>query len=210
GGSRRPLTPQLLEEGGHFFRMDGRGVRDFVMDHVPPALHRLLRRSGVPAERVDHLVPHQPNGVLLRRLVERAGLSHVHTHRTLEKYGNIGSASVPGALDAARRSGALADGDLVLLAGFGGGMPVGAPLSRRQEQTCPWKPPPGSASSAAASWAPASPTSPHGPASTSASSSPAPAPYRPPTTASAAPSARASGRAGSPTPTSTPPSPASR
>ncbi|MGQ5229097.1 3-oxoacyl-ACP synthase III family protein [Streptomyces sp. MN3] len=135
GGSRQPLTPQLLEQGGHFFRMDGRGVRDFVMDHVPPALHRLLRRSGVPAERVDHLVPHQPNGVLLRRLVERAGLSHVHTHRTLEKYGNIGSASVPVALDAARRSGALGDGDLVLLAGFGGGMSIGATLIRWQEQT---------------------------------------------------------------------------
>ncbi|CAM5315146.1 ketoacyl-ACP synthase III [Streptomyces hirsutus] len=80
-------------------------------------------------------MPHQPNGVLLRRLVERAGLSHARTHRTLEKYGNIGSASVPVALDDACRSGAIGDGDLVLLAGFGGGMSIGATLMRWQEQT---------------------------------------------------------------------------
>jgi 3-oxoacyl-[acyl-carrier-protein] synthase-3 len=48
----------------------------------------------------------------------------------VEKYGNVGGASVPVALDEANRSRALTDGDLVLLAGFGGGMAVGACLMR--------------------------------------------------------------------------------
>ena len=42
----------------------------------------------------------------------------------------MGSASVPVALDAAARSGQVLDGDLVLLAGFGGGMAVGAAVLR--------------------------------------------------------------------------------
>jgi 3-oxoacyl-[acyl-carrier-protein] synthase-3 len=127
GGSRRPTSHETVDEGGHYFRMDGRGVRDFVTEHVPPALRRMIDRADAP---VDHFVPHQANGVMLTELVEHAGLSDAQTHRTLEKYGNVGSASVPVALDDANRAGLLKDGDLVLLAGFGGGMAIGSCLLR--------------------------------------------------------------------------------
>jgi 3-oxoacyl-[acyl-carrier-protein] synthase-3 len=130
GGSRMPSSHQTVDEGGHFFRMNGRGVRDFVMEHVPPALAELCARAGVGLDEVDHFVPHQANGVLLTELVERCGLSRARTHRVLEEIGNIGSASVPFALDRANRENALHDGDLVLLAGFGGGMSIGACLLR--------------------------------------------------------------------------------
>ncbi|NML53652.1 ketoacyl-ACP synthase III [Streptomyces sp. R302] len=128
GGSRNPASERTVAEGGHFFRMDGRGVRDFVSDEVPRALGDLARRTGVDLARVDHFVPHQANGVLLSEVVERAGLERAVTHRTLRTYGNVGSASVPVALDDAHRSGALSPGQLVLLAGFGGGMSIGAAL----------------------------------------------------------------------------------
>jgi 3-oxoacyl-[acyl-carrier-protein] synthase-3 len=130
GGSRVPTSEETIADGGHFFRMDGRGVRDFVMDNVPPVVADLSVRAGIPLDRIDHVVPHQPNGVLLTELIDRCGLSGATTHRTLERYGNIGSASVPVALDHANRSGHLADGDLVLLASFGGGMSIGASLLR--------------------------------------------------------------------------------
>ncbi|MBV1855133.1 3-oxoacyl-ACP synthase III family protein [Catellatospora tritici] len=130
GGSRLPTSPDTIAEGGHFFRMDGRGVRDFVMEHVPPAVADLAQRAEVALDRIDHVVPHQPNGVLLTELVARCGLAGATTHRTLERYGNIGSASVPVALDHANRAGLLAPGDLVLLAAFGGGMSIGASLLR--------------------------------------------------------------------------------
>ncbi|MFI1356768.1 3-oxoacyl-ACP synthase III family protein [Streptomyces sp. NPDC020898] len=130
GGSRNPASARTLAEGGHYFRMNGRGVRDFVTEQVPPALAVLAERVGVGLDEVDHFVPHQANGVMLGEVVELAGLTRATTHRTLQKYGNVGSASVPVALDEANRSGALAAGDLVLLAGFGGGMSIGASLLR--------------------------------------------------------------------------------
>jgi len=40
---------------------------------------------------------------------------------TIERYGNISSATVPIALDEAVRSGRIRRGDLVLLTAFGGG-----------------------------------------------------------------------------------------
>ncbi|MEE1825174.1 beta-ketoacyl-ACP synthase 3 [Streptomyces sp. BE20] len=130
GGSRHPATHDTVENGGHFFRMKGRAVRDFAVEHVPGAVRTLVERTGHRLADVDHFVPHQANGVLLGELVTLAGLDHAHTHRTLERYGNTGSASVALALDEAHRGGHLRAGDLVLLAGFGGGMSLGAALLR--------------------------------------------------------------------------------
>jgi 3-oxoacyl-[acyl-carrier-protein] synthase-3 len=130
GGSRRPTSHDTVAAGGHYFKMDGRGVRDFVMEHVPPVLADLVNGAGFQLDQVDHFVPHQANGVLLTELVERAGLIGANVPRTLERYGNVGSASVPVALDDANQAGLLRDGDLVLLAGFGGGMSIGASLLR--------------------------------------------------------------------------------
>jgi 3-oxoacyl-[acyl-carrier-protein] synthase-3 len=130
GGSRLPASAETVAGGDHYFRMDGRGVRDFVMTGVPPILGDLLKRAGLTAEDVHHFVPHQANGMMVQELVGLCGLQDARTHRTLDRYGNVGSASVPITLDDAARSGALRDGDLVLLAGFGGGMSVGAAALR--------------------------------------------------------------------------------
>ncbi|NGO74112.1 ketoacyl-ACP synthase III [Streptomyces sp. YC504] len=133
GGSRLPASARTVEAGAHFLRMDGRGVVEFLLREFPPFIDALLRRAGVTADQVDHFVPHQPNGVLLSRLVERAGLTKARTHRTVEEYGNTGAASVPLTLDIAHRTRELRHGDLVLLAGFGSGMSLGASLMRWTE-----------------------------------------------------------------------------
>ncbi|MFB9674623.1 3-oxoacyl-ACP synthase III family protein [Streptosporangium vulgare] len=130
GGSRLPASHETVASGDHYFRMNGRGVRDFVMENVPPVLKKLVNGTGHRLDQVDAFVPHQANGVLLDELIERSGLTGARTPRTLERYGNVGSASVPVALDEANRTGMLGDGDLVLLAGFGGGMATGASLLR--------------------------------------------------------------------------------
>jgi 3-oxoacyl-(acyl-carrier-protein) synthase III len=130
GGSRLPASHDTVDHGGHYFRMDGRGVRDFVMGNVPAAVNGLLARVNATHQQIDHFVPHQGNGVMLRELVQAAGLSQAQTHRTVERYGNVGSASIPVTLDDANRSGALKDGDLVLLTGFGGGVSIGSSLIR--------------------------------------------------------------------------------
>lgn len=130
GGSRLPASPETVQNGGHFFRMDGRGVRDFVMDLVPPSLAQLTSRVGVRLEDVHHFVPHQANGVLLKELTDRAGLAHANMPQTVERFGNVGSASISIALDTMNCAGELSDGELVLLAGFGGGMSVGTCLLR--------------------------------------------------------------------------------
>ncbi|MFI6340293.1 3-oxoacyl-ACP synthase III family protein [Streptomyces sp. NPDC050535] len=130
GGSRVPASADTVANGGHYLRMNGRGVADFVMRNVPPMIDPLLRRTGTTRDQIAHFVPHQANGVLLGELVERCGLTGARTHTPLVTYGNMGAASVPVALDEAARAGLLHDGELLLLAGFGAGMAAGLCLLR--------------------------------------------------------------------------------
>jgi 3-oxoacyl-(acyl-carrier-protein) synthase III len=130
GGSRVPTSERTVAEGGHFFTMNGRGVRDFVLDNVPPAVAKILARNGTGPSDVNCFLPHQPNGVLLDDLIAQSGLSAARTPRIVEDLGNPGSASVPIALDHAARGGQVEDGDMVLLTAFGGGMSMGTCLLR--------------------------------------------------------------------------------
>ncbi|MEV8367075.1 3-oxoacyl-ACP synthase III family protein [Streptomyces niveus] len=130
GGSRNPASHRTVDEGGHYLRMRGRDVTDYVRGKVPQAVKELLARTGVGQTDVDHFVPHQANGVLLRDLADEAGLENARTHLTIEEFGNSGAASLPVTLDHANRAGELRDGDTVLLAAFGGGMALGASVLR--------------------------------------------------------------------------------
>ncbi|MEV0524324.1 beta-ketoacyl-ACP synthase 3 [Streptomyces sp. NPDC050439] len=128
GGSRHPASPATVTEGGHYFRMDGRGVRDFIQRTLPDEIGGLLRRAGVPAGAVRHFVPHQANGIMLADLWPGLGMDRAALHLTLERYANTGAASVPITLAEMDRAGAAAPGDTVVLAAFGGGMSLGTAL----------------------------------------------------------------------------------
>jgi 3-oxoacyl-[acyl-carrier-protein] synthase-3 len=128
GGSRLPASEQTLAEGGHFFKMNGRGVRDFVEQNLPTAVRDLVAKAGVSLTEVQHFVPHQANGVMLSRVWPHLGLESAACHLDVADYANTGAASIPIMLDSVHRQGLLAVGDLVLLSGFGGGMSVGSTL----------------------------------------------------------------------------------
>ncbi|ROQ57457.1 3-oxoacyl-[acyl-carrier-protein] synthase-3 [Streptomyces sp. 840.1] len=130
GGSRQPASEKTVARGDHFFRMRGRDVRAFVERELPDAVAGTLDAFGVRADAVDHFVPHQANGEMLRSVAAGLGLVSARVHLPVERHGNTGAASIPLALDEARRAGEPSDGDLVLLAGFGGGMTVGTALLR--------------------------------------------------------------------------------
>ncbi|MFF1442718.1 3-oxoacyl-ACP synthase III family protein [Streptomyces sp. NPDC058295] len=128
GGSRLPLGQEALQAGGQYFTMDGRAVRRFVEDRLPQLTKQFLHEAGVAPDDISHFVPHQANGVMLDTVFAELALSRATMHLTLTRYGNTGAASVPITLDEAARAGALRPGELVLLAGFGGGMAAGFAL----------------------------------------------------------------------------------
>jgi 3-oxoacyl-[acyl-carrier-protein] synthase-3 len=128
GGSRIPASEQSLRDGGHWFAMDGRAVRDFVERELPPAVRQFLADRRVAEDEIRHFVPHQANGRLVDELAARLALPVARTHTTVRDLGNTGAASVPVTLAAAQDH--FAYGDLMLLAAFGGGMSTGLALLR--------------------------------------------------------------------------------
>ena len=132
GGSRMPPSPQSLADRHHFFRMDGRSVREYVRETFPLALSAVLAPAGLRQTDIDLLIPHQANSVLLKECLESLELPLSKVHFTIERYGNTAAASVPITLDDAVRRGRIQRGDHVLLLAFGGGMTWGSALIRWQ------------------------------------------------------------------------------
>ena len=63
-------------------------------------------------------------------MAKKLGVPMDKVYMTIEKYGNISSATVPIALDEALRDGTIKKDSLVVLTAFGGGLTWGSSLLR--------------------------------------------------------------------------------
>jgi len=100
------------------------------VEKMSDAAFEALRVNGLTADDIDILVPHQANLRMLEAIVARTGFPREKVFVNVEEYGNIASASLPIALDEARKAGRVKDGSLVLLVAFGSGFVWGSALIR--------------------------------------------------------------------------------
>jgi 3-oxoacyl-[acyl-carrier-protein] synthase III len=116
------LTSILYCDHGGYIYMEGREVfRRAVRCSVDSAL-TVLEAAGVTADDISLFVPHQANQRIIDAAVARLGLDPAKSAIVLHKTGNTSAASMGIALSEAADEGRIADGDLVLLSGFGAGM----------------------------------------------------------------------------------------
>jgi 3-oxoacyl-[acyl-carrier-protein] synthase-3 len=130
GGSRVPLTPENVTLPGRHIYMDGREIFKLAVKEMADAAERVLADAGLTSADVDMIIPHQANHRIISALGKRLNIGPNRVFVNIEKYGNTSSASVPIALDEARRSGAVGDGSTVISVAFGGGLVWGAALYR--------------------------------------------------------------------------------
>jgi 3-oxoacyl-[acyl-carrier-protein] synthase III len=135
GGTRTPVTPEVLERRLNTFRMDGPKVWDFAVEMVPRVIRELLTEHDLGPEDIDLLILHQSNLRMIETIMAKLGLPRERTVTTVETLGNTAAASIPLTLDAAWRSGRLRPGARVVLCGFGGGLSWGASLLTWREGT---------------------------------------------------------------------------
>ncbi|BCJ68836.1 3-oxoacyl-ACP synthase III family protein [Polymorphospora rubra] len=125
GGSRRPASAQTVEAGDHYFAMRGGDVRRLANQVFPALVGQLLKAASLDLDQVDLIAAHQANGTMLTDWSRDLGLRPGVLHRTVERYGNTGAASVPVTLDDAVRTGRLGAAATLLMVAFGGGMTWG-------------------------------------------------------------------------------------
>lgn len=128
GGSKYPHHHPEYDPGQHYIGLRGREVYRFAVS----TMSRLIREitEGHDPDEIGLIVPHQVNLRIIESAMERVGWGYDRTVVNIDRYGNTSAASVPIALDEARRDGRLIEGKLVVLVAFGAGLTWGATLLR--------------------------------------------------------------------------------
>ena len=121
--------PSTTQTVGHV-RMKGREVFRHAVVNLANVLKEVLEDTGVSVEEIDWVVPHQANIRILDATAKKLGLAPEKVIVTVHTHANTSAASVPLALDTARKDGRIKPGDLVMLEAMGGGFTWGASLIR--------------------------------------------------------------------------------
>ena len=126
GGSLKPASLETVRQNEHTITMNGKEVFKTAVRSMEEVSRQALAEAGVRVEQIALVVPHQANRRIIVALAERLGLPMDRVMVNLDKYGNTSAASIPVALDEARRQGRIKPGDIVLLNAFGAGFAWGA------------------------------------------------------------------------------------
>ena len=116
---------------------DGQEIFRKAVEGMSEACLEVMRRAGVTIEDIALIVPHQANLRIIEAVAKRAGAKLDKVFLTVQKYGNMSSATAPIALVEAVEEGRVAPGDLVLMPAFGGGLTLSAHLIRWGPRTTP-------------------------------------------------------------------------
>lgn len=132
GGSRTtPISHSSVDQGLHNLQMIEANlsfkvaVRYFIESAQEAAAY-----NRIDIQDIDWFIPHQANLRMFQSMAKRLKVSLDRFYLTLEKYGNISSASCAIALDEAVRDGSIKSNDLICLPVFGGGLTWGSALIR--------------------------------------------------------------------------------
>jgi 3-oxoacyl-[acyl-carrier-protein] synthase III len=130
GGSKTtPISYESVDKKLHTLKMikANESVRVAVR-RFAEAAEEATSFNGVSLADVRWVIPHQANLRILQQMAKRLDVPMEKVFLTIEKYGNISSATVPIALDEAVRGGSIQKGDYIVLTAFGGGLTWGSSL----------------------------------------------------------------------------------
>ncbi len=106
--------------------MDGKEVFKFAVKAMSSATMHVLDNLNMDIKELDFIFPHQANTRIIDGAIKKLGITDDKIHYIINKYGNISSASIPVAMDEAKRDGKLKKGDNMVLVAFGGGLTWGS------------------------------------------------------------------------------------
>jgi 3-oxoacyl-[acyl-carrier-protein] synthase-3 len=114
--------------GDPFLRMDGQAVFKQAVTVLDRSAREVVAQAGLQLSQIDWLIPHQANLRILTFLARKLDIALEKVVVTVDQHANTSAASIPLALDVARRDGRIQPGQLVLLQGVGGGFTWGSVL----------------------------------------------------------------------------------
>ncbi len=130
GGTRLPATTETLASGQHFFKMRGNELFKVAVRSMTEISLEVLEEAGCRAEDIKLFIPHQANQRITDAVASKLNVDESRVYSNIAMHGNTSAASIPIALDECVEAGRVREGDLVMMASFGGGVTWGATLMR--------------------------------------------------------------------------------
>ena len=121
--------PSSTQTVGHL-RMEGRAVFKHAVAMITDVITDAFKATGYSAADINWFVPHQANKRIIDDSAHKLGIAPEKVVITVDRHGNTSAASIPLALEVARKDGRIKSGDLVLLEAMGGGFTWGSALLR--------------------------------------------------------------------------------
>ncbi|UCI06617.1 3-oxoacyl-ACP synthase III family protein [Mesorhizobium sp. B1-1-8] len=126
GGTRFDFHTEPEEFARHsLFHMDGKELFRVTSRHFNGFVSALLERAGWRRDDVDLVVPHQASPFALAHMARQTGFAPEKLVDISARFGNQIAASIPFALDIARRDGRAAPGMKLLFLGTSAGVSFG-------------------------------------------------------------------------------------
>ena len=125
GGSRNPMTHEMLDQNLQYLKMEGREVYKHAVMQMTQSSLDALEKNGLSADDIKLFIPHQANARIINAIGSRLDVQD-RMFLNVEKYANTSAAALPIAIDEAVKSGRIGKGELMLLVAFGGGFTWGA------------------------------------------------------------------------------------
>lgn len=120
--TNRPETIQFLKTN--------KTMTERALNKLRTATFEVLKQAGLRMDDIQWVLPHQPNGSMLDRIMEELGVSPERTIRIVDEAGSVGSTAIPISLDRLFRTRPVAPGDHILMVGVGSGVSFGSVLYR--------------------------------------------------------------------------------
>ena len=110
--------------------MNGKEVFKIAVREMERAAREILEQHHLATHQITSVIPHQANRRIIEAIAKNLEYPLDRIYINLDRYGNTSAASIPIAIDEARRSGRVRPGDLTLLLAFGAGLTYGSALVR--------------------------------------------------------------------------------
>ncbi|MEP6707643.1 MAG: beta-ketoacyl-ACP synthase III [Pyrinomonadaceae bacterium] len=130
GGTKHGFTAETIAAGDHFFKMKGNELFKVAVRSMTDISREVLGDAGLKADDIDLFIPHQANQRITDSVASKLNVEDDRVYSNIAQHGNTSSASIPIALDECVEAGRVKEGDIVLLASFGGGVTWGGTVMR--------------------------------------------------------------------------------
>jgi 3-oxoacyl-[acyl-carrier-protein] synthase-3 len=132
GGSKTtPISHESVDKGLHHLDMIGANFSFKVaVRHFIQTIKEAAKFNNIPIEDIDWFIPHQANVRMFQFISDSLKIPFEKFYLTIERYGNISSASCAISLDEAVRDNSIEPNHLICLPVFGGGLTWGNALIR--------------------------------------------------------------------------------